>query len=118
MEDEQALCALYDLESHVLPHLDTITHSDPHVKYCLEQAKHHLKLAQELLTGAVLDPKSHFDDAQEFYRTLTRVLPLMVLARSFEPQPPDHNTEENLSDTQLSDQSDVDNYEPATPPHP
>ena len=46
MEDEQALCALYDLESHVLPHLENITHPDPHVKYCLEQARHHLKLAQ------------------------------------------------------------------------
>ena len=118
MEDEQALCALYDLESHVLPHLDTITHTDPHVKYCLEQAKHHLKLAQELLTGAVLDPKTHFDDAQEFYRTLTRVLPLMVLARSFEPQPPVQDEEENSPDTPSSTQSTEDNYAPATPPHP
>ena len=116
MEDEQALCALYDLESHVLPHLNTITHTDPHVKYCLEQAKHHLKLAQELLTGAVLDPKTHFDDAQEFYQTLSRVLPLMVLARSFEPPPPDPGMEDNLPGTPSSDQSDEDSFLPGTPP--
>lgn len=117
MEEEQALLALYDLESHVLPHLQNIEQSDPTVRYCMEQAKFHLDAARDLLSGAVLDPQTHYDDALEFYRILKRVLPLMVLFRSFEPPLPDHNTEENLSDTQLSDQSDADNFELESPPH-
>ena len=38
-EENQALLALYELESHVCPHLDNINQTDPAVQYCMEQAK-------------------------------------------------------------------------------
>ena len=118
-DEEHTLCALYDLETHVLPHFNHMASTDPAVHYCIEQAKHHLSQAREFLEGAVLDPQTHYDDGREFYRNLARVLPLMVLAQSFSPPPPDQNAEENLQDTPSSTQSTEDNFEPATPPrHP
>ena len=118
-DEEHALCALYDLETHVLPHFNHMVSTEPAVHYCIEQAKHHLSQARELLEAIVIDPQKQFDDGREFYRILSQVLPLMVLAQSFSPPPPDQDEEENLQDTQDSDQSDEDNFEPATPPrHP
>ena len=116
-DEEHALCALYDLETHVLPHFNHMASTEPAVHYCIEQAKYHLNQARELLEAVVIDPQTQYDDGREFYRMLARVLPLMVLAQSFSPPPPDHNEGESLSDTQDSDQSDEDNYEPVTPPH-
>ena len=57
-EENQALLALYELESHVCPHLDNISQTDPAVQYCMEQAKFHLKTAHELLEAAVLGPQT------------------------------------------------------------
>ena len=116
-DEEHTLCALYDLETHVLPHFNHMASTEPAVHYCIEQAKHHLSQARELLEAVVIDPQTHYDDGREFYRILARVLPLMVLAQSFSPPPPDQSEEENLSDTQDSDQSDEDSYAPVTPPH-
>lgn len=116
-DEEHILCALYDLETHVLPHFNHMAPTDSAIHHCVEQAKHHLSQARESLEAAVSDPQKHFDDGREFYRILSRVLPLMVLVQSFEPQPLDPNEEESLSNTQDSNQSDEDNYVPATPPH-
>ena len=87
-EENQALLALYELESHVCPHLDNINQTDPAVQYCMEQAKFHLKTAHELLEAAVLDPQTRYDDDLVFYQRLSRVLPLMVLMQVYESQSP------------------------------
>jgi hypothetical protein len=118
-DEEHALCALYDLETHVLPHFNYMASTDSAVHYCIEQAKHHLSQAREFLEAIAIDPQKHFDDGREFYRILAQVLPLMVLAQSFSPPPPDQDEEENSQDTPDSILSDVDTYEPVTPPpHP
>ena len=115
-EEEKALITLYNLDHYVLPQMNNLNYADPAVQYCMEQAKFHLTQAQELLEGAVLDPQKHYDDASEFYQTLSRVLPLMVLLRSFGSPPLDPDEEESSQHTQSSDQSDEDSFEPATPP--
>ena len=117
-DDQQLLLALYEVESarpQILSYLDR-TYEDPAIQHCVNQAKHHLKLVHEFLEGAVLDPQKHYDDASEFYQTLSRVLPLMVLLRSFGSPPLDPDEEESSQHTQSSDQSDEDSFEPVTPP--
>ena len=109
--------ALYEFENaypRILSYLDVET-EDPAIKYCMEQTKHHLKAAHELLEGALLNPQTHYDDAHAFYQTLWKVLPLMVLLQSSESPPPDPVEEGSLPDTQSSDQSDQDTFEPVTP---
>ncbi len=88
-EQNQALLALYEIESHVNPHLENINQTDPAVQYCMEQAKFHLKTAHELLEAAVLGPQTQYDDARAFYQKLAKVLPLMVLMQTYESLPPD-----------------------------
>ena len=64
--------ALYEFENvypRILSHLN-LEHEDPATRHCVEQAKHHLKLARELLAGAVIDPPTHYDDDRSFYQTL------------------------------------------------
>ena len=117
MNDEPALLTLYDLESHVLPHLDTISQVDPAVQHCLEEARTLLRRAQNILQAAVLDPQSYYQESRRFYHNLARVLPLMVALESFAPPPPDPGEVGNSPDTPSSDLSDEDNYDPATPPH-
>ena len=114
-EENQALLALYELESHVCPHLENINQTDPAVQHCMEQAKFHLKTAHELLEAAVLGPQTQYDDDLAFYQKLARVLPLMVLMQTFESPPPDQVEEENLPDTPSSVLSSQDIFEPATP---
>ena len=109
--------ALYELESvypRILSHLES-EHEDPAVQHCIEQAKHHLDLTRELLSGALLNPQTHYDDARAFYQTLWRILPLMALMRSFEPPLSDQGEGENLPDTPSSDLSDEDSFDPVTP---
>lgn len=109
--------ALYEFESaypRILSHLES-EHDDPAVQHCIEQAKHHLDLTRELLSGAVVNPQTHYDDARAFYRTLWRILPLMALIQSFESPLPGQDVEENLPDTPSSNLSDEDSFDPATP---
>ena len=65
--------ALYEFENaypRILSYLDVET-EDPAIKYCMEQTKHHLKAAHELLEGALLNPQTHYDDA---HRILSNAL--------------------------------------------
>ena len=117
MNDEPALLALHELESRVLPHLETINQADPAVQHCLEEARTLLHRAQEFLQGATVDPQTHYEDSRRFYRMFYRVLPLMVVLESYAPPLPDQGEVDSLSDTQSSDLSDEDSYYPATPPH-
>jgi len=114
MSDE-ALSALYDMESHTHPHLENINETDPAVQHCMEQAKFHLKTARELLQSAVLAPQTQYDDDRAFYQKLARVLPLMVLMQVYESPPPDQVEEENSPDTPSSVLSSQDIFEPVTP---
>ena len=116
MNDEPALLALYELEAHVLPHLETISQADPAVHHCLEEARTLLQRAREILQAAVLDPQTHYTESQRFYHNLARILPLMVLLESVSPPPPAPGEVGNSPDTPSSDLSDEDSYEPATPP--
>ena len=116
IQEEKALLTLYNLDNYVMPQINHLNYADPALQHCMEQAKFHLNQARDLLEGAVLDPQKHYDDAREFYQMLSRVLPLMVLIRSFGSPLPDQDEEESLQDTQFSDLSDEDSYEPATPP--
>ena len=116
MNDEPALLALYELESHVLPHLETINQVDPAVQHCLEEARTLLRRAQDLLQGAIVDPQTQYEESQRFYQALARVLPLMVMIESSAPPLPDQNEVGNSPDTPSSDLSDEDSFDPATPP--
>ena len=89
MNDQPALLALYELESHVLPHLETINQVDPTVQHCLEEARTLLHRAQDFLQGAI---------------------------ESYALQLPDQDEVGNSPDTPSSDLSDEDSYYPATPP--
>jgi hypothetical protein len=89
---------------------------DEHVKFCVDEAKYHLDRANELLTEGLRDPKKYHDEAKKFYRAMAKFFPFMILLQSFEPQLPDLETEDSLSDTQSSMTSDEDSYAPATPP--
>ena len=117
MNDEPALLALYDLESHVLPHLETINQVDPAVQHCLEEARTLLRRAQDILQAAVLDPQAQYEESQRFYRALYQVLPLMIALESSGPPLPDQDEVGSLPDTLSSDLSDEDSFDPATPPH-
>lgn len=116
IQEEKALLTLYNLDNYVMPQMNHLNYADPALQHCMEQAKFHLNQARDLLEGAVINPQKHYDDAREFYQMLSRVLPLMVLMRSFGSPLPDQDEEESLQDTQFSDLSDEDSYEPATPP--
>ena len=116
MNDEPALLALYELETKVLPHLETISQDDPAVFHCLEEARTLLQRAQDILQMAVLDPRTHYTESQRFYHNLAQILPLMVLLESVSPPPPDPDAVGNSPDTPSSDLSDEDSYYPATPP--
>ena len=116
MNDEPALLALYELETKVLPHLETISQADPAVHHCLEEARTLLLRAQDILQAAVIDPQTHYTESQRFYHNLARILPLMVLLESVSPPPPALDEGDNSPDTPSSDLSDEDSYEPATPP--
>lgn len=116
MQDEPALLALYELETHVLPHLETINQVDPAIRHCLEEARTLLRRAEGILQAAVIDPQTQYEESQRFYQALYRVLPLLIALESFAPQLPDQDEVGSLPDTLPSDLSDEDSYEPATPP--
>jgi len=83
-----------------------------HEKFCVDEANYHLQRAQELLTEGLRNPKKYHDEAREFYRMLTKLLPFMVLIQHNESLRPDSETEESLPSTPYSTQSDSDSYEP------
>ncbi len=115
MNDEPALLALYELEYHVLPHLETINQDDPAVQHCLEEARILLRRAQDILQAAVMNPQTHYAESRRFYHNLARLLPLMVALESYAPPPPDPDEVGSLPDTLPSDLSDEDSFDPATP---
>jgi len=90
---------------------------DKYNQFCVDEAKYHLQRANELLTEGLQDPKKYYDEAQFFYKMMTRLFPFFVLLQGqyIEPQPDDSETEDSLSGTQSSIQSDEDSYEPVTP---
>jgi len=91
---------------------------DKYSQFCVDEAKYHLQRANELLTEGLEDPKKYYDEAQQFYKIMTKLFPFIVLLQGqyTESQPDDPETEDNLSDTQSSVQSDEDSYVPVTPP--
>ena len=117
MQDEPALLALYELETNVLPHLETINQADPAIEHCLQEARTLLRRAEGILQAAVIDPQRQYEESHRFYRALYQVLPLLIALESFEPQPPDQDEVGSLPDTLPSDLSDEDSFEPVTPPH-
>lgn len=90
---------------------------DKYNQFCVDEAKYHLQRANELLTKGLEDPKKYYDEGQNFYKMMARLFPFVVLLQGqyTELQPDDSETEDSLSDTQSSSQSDEDSYAPATP---
>lgn len=114
--EERALTTLYNLDSYVLPHVTNVPCPDIAMRHCWEQVNFHLSRAREYLEGVVVNPQSPFDDDREFYRMLARALPFLILSQSLSPQASDQTQEESSPASPASDQSDSDNYVPATPP--
>jgi len=86
-------------------------------KFCVDEAQYHLQRASELLTDGLQNPKKYYDERREFYAILAKMFPLMILMQQHsEPQPPDSDESESLSDSQHSDQSDEGSYVIDTPP--
>lgn len=86
-------------------------------KFCVDEAQYHLQKASELLTNGLRDPKKYYDERRKFYAILAKMFPLMILMQQYgEPQHPDQDESESLSDNQSSVQSDEDSYVIDTPP--
>ena len=84
-------------------------------EFCVSEALHHINMAREILTDGLKDPKKYHDETKETYKIMARLFPLMILLQHSELQLPDQETEESLSDTLSSTQSDSDSFEPASP---
>jgi hypothetical protein len=89
---------------------------DKYREFCVREAQYHIDRARELLSDGLRDPKKYYDEAQEFYKVMAKMFPLMILLQQCnEPQLPDQEMEESLSDTLSSTRSDSDSFEPVTP---
>lgn len=80
-------------------------------KFCLDEASFYMKKAHHILTEEMKDPKKYYDETFHTYRHLTRLFPYILAMRYIESQQTDSGTEESLSDTQSSVQSNEDNYD-------
>lgn len=108
---------LQQLETYVLPTIENTDNPNPHVQHCLEEAKMHLIKAREFLVSAIVNPQKQYEESLEFYTFMFQILPVITVLQSYGPQLLGLETVDNLSDTQSSNPSTEDNYEPATPPH-
>jgi len=105
---------LQQLETYVLPTIENTNDPNPHVQYCIEEARMHLIKAREFLISARINPQKQYEESLELYKM---VLPIMTIVQFYGPQLLDLETVDNLSHTQSSNPSTEDNCEPATPPH-
>jgi len=78
-------------------------------KFCIEEAAFYTHKAHNILTEEMKDPKKYYDEMIDTYKHLTRIFPYIVAMRYNEPQHLDSETEESLSSTQSSSQSNEDN---------
>jgi len=84
-------------------------------EFCVSEALHHINMAREILTDGLKDPKKYHDETKETYKVMAKLFPLMILLQHNGLQLPDQETEESLSDTLSSTQSDSGSFEPVTP---
>ena len=84
-------------------------------EFCVSEALHHINMAREILTDGLKDPKKYHDETKETYKVMAKLFPLMILLQHNGLQLPDQGTEESLSDTLSSTQSDSGSFEPVTP---
>ena len=96
--------------------IENTNDSNPHVQHCLEEAKIYLIKAQEILVSARVNPQKQYEESLEFYKIMFQMLPVITLLQSYGPQLLYQEKEDNLSNTQSSNPSDEDNFEPVTPP--
>ena len=104
--------------SNVLQRLKKLVYFQSMIDYeefCVSEALHHINMAREILTEGLKDPKKYHDETRETYKIMAKLFPLMILLQHNEPQLPDQEMEESLSDTLSSTQSDSDSFEPVTP---
>lgn len=107
---------LQQLETHVLPTIENTNDPNPYVQHCLEEAKIHLLKAQECLVSARVNPQKQYEESLDFYNVMFKLLPVITMLQSYGPQLLALETEDNLSNTQSSNPSTEDNFEPVTPP--
>ena len=80
-------------------------------KFCIEEAKFYMDKAQRILNEEMKDPKKYYEETFETYKHLARVFPYIIAMRYTLPPRSDSDTEESLSDTQSSVQSDEGSYD-------
>jgi|TARA_Y100000287_G_scaffold67146_1_gene52991 hypothetical protein len=80
-------------------------------KFCIEEAKFYMDKAQRILNEEMKDPKKYYEETFETYKHLARVFPYIIAMRYTLPPQSDSDTEESLSDTQSSVQSDEGSYD-------
>jgi len=80
-------------------------------KFCIEEAKFYMDKAHHILNEEMKDPKKYYEETFETYKHLTRVFPYILAMRYTVLPQSDSDTEESLSDTQSSVQSDEGSYD-------
>lgn len=53
---------------------------DKYTRYCVEEAKFHMKRAEEILTEGLADPEKFYLENNKEWRDILKVLPFLVLA--------------------------------------
>ena len=80
-------------------------------KFCIEEARFYMDKARHILTEEMKDPKKYYEETFDTHRHLTQVFPYILAMRYILPPQNDSDTEESLSDTQSSVQSDEGSYD-------
>ena len=80
-------------------------------EYCINDANYFLERAKEAMDASKSDPKAYYEESKEHCSNICKLLPFMVLIQQIESQHLDLGTEESLSDTQSSVQSDEGSYD-------
>jgi glutathionylspermidine synthase len=91
---------------------------DKYQQFCVDEADFHLQRARELLTEGLKEPKKYYDEAQEFYKTMIKLIPFMFLIQQRDELPqPDLNESGSSPSSPSSVQSDEDSYVSESLPH-
>jgi hypothetical protein len=53
---------------------------DKYTSYCVEEAKFHMKRAEEILTEGLADPQKFYIENNKEWRDIVRVMPYLLLA--------------------------------------
>ena len=80
-------------------------------KFCIDEAAFYMQKAHHILTEEMKNPKKYYEETFDTYKHLSRVFPYILAMRYTVLPQSDSDTEESLSDTQSSVQSDEGSYD-------